>query len=130
MYNHQTENNPFISPTNPICSPNPIDIYVGRRVIEKRSNYPYSRKAFAELLGLPENLLEKIERGKEKMPVSLLWYIAALLNEDILYFFKDIKPDNVNKDFKIPAPVPYILTDNDDIEMLFDENNDLDKDGA
>lgn len=88
--------------------PSPIDTNVGKKICSKRCLKSISRQAFAELLGIPESLLEQIEHGREKISVSLLWYVAALLETDIKYFFEDILPELNRRMFILPEPQPSV----------------------
>lgn len=95
--------------TGPLGIPNPIDIYLGRRVREIREEAEISPKDFADRLGISYRLLDKFERGVKKIPASLLWYIAVLLEEDLDTFFKDILPCRANRRYKIPKPTALVI---------------------
>lgn len=97
---------------SPLGLPNPIDISVGKKITIKRSKESVSRPKFAELLGISEALLERMETGKASIPVSVVWYAAALLDTDIKYFFEDILPELTSNMFIISEPQPLFLTDN------------------
>lgn len=89
--------------------PSPIDTNIGKKICSKRCLKSFSQQAFAEILGIPESLLERIEQGKEKISVSLVWYVAALLETDIKYFFEDILPELNRQMFTLPEPEPSFL---------------------
>nr|DAP11400.1 MAG TPA: SOS-response transcriptional repressor [Caudoviricetes sp.] len=95
--------------TGPLGTPNPIDIYLGRRIREIREEAEISPKDFADRLGISYRLLDRFERGVKKIPASLLWYIAVLLEEDLDMFFKDILPSRANRRYKIPKQVPTFI---------------------
>lgn len=93
----------------PLGVPNPIDIYLGRRVREIREAAEITQKDFAERLGISDRQLRKFEYGLEKIPAALLWYIAAILEEDLDVFFKDILPSRMARHYKIPKTSPLII---------------------
>ncbi len=95
--------------TGPLGIPNPIDIYLGRRIREIREEAEINQKDFADRLGISDRQLRKFEYGTEKIPASLLWYIAVLLEEDLDTFFKDIIPSRAIRRFKSPKNIPLIL---------------------
>lgn len=55
-----------IQPANFLTLPNPIDIYLGRRIALIRAKACLSRQAFADKLRISEPLLNRFERGAEK----------------------------------------------------------------
>lgn len=81
-----------IQPANLLTLPNPIDIYLGRRIALIRAKACLSRQTFADKLGISEPLLDRFERGAEKIPASLLWYVAVFLEQDIDTFFATYCP--------------------------------------
>ena len=98
-----------IQPANFLTLPNPIDIYLGRRIALIRAKACLSRQAFADKLGISEPLLNRFERGAEKIPASLLWSVAVFLEQDIDTFFCDILPEKNNRIFKLPETEPTFL---------------------
>ncbi len=60
-------------------------------------------------LRISEPLLNRFERGAEKIPASLLWYVAVFLEQDIDTFFCDILPEKNNRIFKLPETEPTFL---------------------
>lgn len=98
-----------IIPTGPLGLPNPIDIYLGRRVREIRETAEINQRDFAEQLGISDRQLSKFERGVAKIPAALLWYIAAILEEDMDVFFKDILPGRATRKYKISKSMPIII---------------------
>ena len=67
--------------------PNPIDVYVGKRMRLRRQMLCLSQEKLAAALGLTFQQVQKYERGLNRMGASRLWDIAAVLNVPINYFF-------------------------------------------
>lgn len=68
-------------------SPNPIDLYVGRRVAERRQALRYSQAQLAQAAGVTFQQVQKYERGANRIAASRLWEMAEFLNVDLNYFF-------------------------------------------
>lgn len=70
--------------------PNPIDVYVGKRMRLRRQMLCLSQEKLAAALGLTFQQVQKYERGLNRMGASRLWDIASVLNVPINYFFDGI----------------------------------------
>jgi len=103
------KNKEDFSLTSPLGKPHPVDIYLGHRITDVRAKAGISRANFATKLDMSEHQLDKFERGVEKIPASLLWYIAVLLEEDFDVFFKDIIPNQKNRQFKTSEELTILI---------------------
>lgn len=80
----------------PDGTPNPVDVYVGKRIKIRRSFLHLSQKNFANLLGITFQQVQKYEQGKSRVGSSRLWDISKILNTDINYYFEDM-PEGVSQ---------------------------------
>ena len=76
--------------------PNPIDIYVGQRLKQKRTLLGLSQTQMADKLGITFQQVQKYEKGTNRMSASRLVDLASVLDVPITYFFDDM-PDTVSK---------------------------------
>jgi transcriptional regulator with XRE-family HTH domain len=73
-------------------SPNPIDIYVGKRIRERRKEFRISQEKLADRLGLTFQQVQKYEKGANRVSCSKLYEISRALQVSIEYFFQGL-PD-------------------------------------
>ena len=67
--------------------PNPIDIYVGKRVRLRRTMLGMSQDSLGKALGLTFQQVQKYERGTNRIGSSRLYHISHILEVSIAYFF-------------------------------------------
>ena len=70
--------------------PNPIDVYVGKRMRLRRQMLDLSQEKLASALGLTFQQVQKYERGFNRIGASRLWDVAMVLNVPITYFFLNL----------------------------------------
>src|SRR5438067_4441475 len=68
-------------------APHPVDIYVGARVKERRTELGISQERLAEALGLTFQQVQKYERAANRVSASKLWEIARALSTSVAYFY-------------------------------------------
>jgi transcriptional regulator with XRE-family HTH domain len=74
-----------------IDGPDPIDVYVGARLRERRVSLGMSQTTLAERMGgLSFQQLQKYERGTNRLSASALWYAAEAVDVPVSYFFDGI----------------------------------------
>ena len=73
--------------------PNPIDVYVGKRMRLRRQMLDLSQERLASALGLTFQQVQKYERGLNRIGASRLWDAAMVLNVPITYFFDGMGAD-------------------------------------
>ena len=73
--------------------PNPIDVYVGKRMRMRRQMLDLSQEKLASALGLTFQQVQKYERGLNRIGASRLWDVAMVLNVPITYFFDGMGAD-------------------------------------
>jgi transcriptional regulator with XRE-family HTH domain len=73
-------------------APHPVDVYVGRRVCEKRIALSLSQSDLGRALSLTFQQIQKYEKGANRISASKLWDIARFFKVDIGYFFEGLNP--------------------------------------
>ena len=68
----------------------PIDIYVGKRIRDRRKYLRLTQRSLGEELGVTFQQIQKYEQGKNRVSSSSLYKLARLLDVAIGYFFEDI----------------------------------------
>jgi transcriptional regulator with XRE-family HTH domain len=70
----------------------PLDIYLGERVKQARTQRGWSRDYLASQLGLTTQAIEKYETGRNRMFFNRLWAIARALGFEIAWFAEGFDP--------------------------------------
>jgi transcriptional regulator with XRE-family HTH domain len=68
-------------------TPNPIDIYVGSRLKQRRTALGISQEKLAEALEITFQQVQKYEKGINRMGASRLYQLSHILEVPITYFF-------------------------------------------
>lgn len=73
----------------------PLDVFVGRRLRERRSLTGMTTLQLADSLGVTRQQIEKYESGVDRISSSRIWEIAQAVDVPVLYFFEglDGQPD-------------------------------------
>ncbi len=95
----------------------PVDVYVGRRIRQRRWINGTTQQQLAGAVGIKFQQIQKYETGMNRVSASRLWDIAHVLGVDVSFFF-----EGLNEDGTVAAPasdVPSdILTDKEALELL------------
>lgn len=67
--------------------PHPVDVHVGRRIVEARKALEYTQTDVAREIGVTFQQLQKYERGYNRVSASRLHHIAGFLHKPIGWFF-------------------------------------------
>jgi len=67
--------------------PHPVDLHVGRRVVERRTALGFNQSQLAAALDLTFQQIQKYEKGANRISSSKLYDISQFLGVDIGYFF-------------------------------------------
>jgi transcriptional regulator with XRE-family HTH domain len=87
--------------------PNPIDVYVGRRVRLRRRELKFSQEVLADTLGLTFQQVQKYESGANRISASKLFEIARTLKVPVGWFFDGLdEPMEEPAAAEAGAPVP------------------------
>lgn len=105
--------------------PDPIDVFVGRRIRTRRVFRDMRQEELARELGLTFQQVQKYESGANRVSASRLWEIAAILEMPIAYFFpendEDVAPDDPLDDESIQlVRLYYSIADAAMRQQLFD----------
>ena len=73
--------------------PNPVDVYVGKRLALVRKIKHLSQQKLADALGITFQQVQKYEKGNNRISCSRLWDFSQVLQVPIEYFFKDMPND-------------------------------------
>lgn len=68
--------------------PNPVDIYVGSKLRERRTLLGISQNKLGDLIGVTFQQIQKYEKGSNRMGASRLYQIAKVLLIPVSYFFE------------------------------------------
>src|ERR1043166_978283 len=80
-------------------APHPVDIYVGARVRERRTELGISQEKLAEALGLTFQQVQKYERAANRVSASKLFEIARALDTSVGYFYEGL---GAHPDIELP----------------------------
>ena len=69
-------------------SPNPIDVHVGTRVKERRTQLGLSQEKLGEALGVTFQQVQKYEKGTNRISASRMQTMAETLHVPIGHFFE------------------------------------------
>jgi len=81
----------------PDDAPHPVDVHVGRKVVEVRKRQGLTQSDLAKATGVTFQQVQKYERGTNRISASRLHQIAAFLGEPVSSFFPT-DPDAVEPD--------------------------------
>ena len=68
-------------------TPGPIDILVGKRIREARTEQAISQTTLGDKLGVSFQQIQKIERGSNRISAGHLHAAAVALGKDVGWFF-------------------------------------------
>ena len=69
-----------------------VDRHVGRRLQALRVSRRHSILQLAELMGLPEFDLARIEKGTRRLSMPELWTLARIYGVETRFFFRAERP--------------------------------------
>jgi transcriptional regulator with XRE-family HTH domain len=67
--------------------PNPTDVQVGARLLQRRVQLGMSQEKLGEALGLTFQQVQKYERGTNRVGASRLWDMSRILGVPVSYFY-------------------------------------------
>jgi transcriptional regulator with XRE-family HTH domain len=74
-------------------SPNPTDLYVGKRLRARRTMLGLTQEKLSEVLGLTFQQIQKYERGTNRIGASRLLELSSALTVPVGYFFEELEPE-------------------------------------
>jgi transcriptional regulator with XRE-family HTH domain len=79
--------------------PNPVDVYVGRRLRFRRMMLGMSQEKLGAELGLTFQQVQKYEKGSNRIGASRLYDIARVLNVPVQFFFEELPHGGPSRGF-------------------------------
>ncbi len=73
--------------------PHPVDIHVGARVRMRRTLLGMTQTDLGDAVGLTFHLVQKYERGTNRISASRLYDLARVFDVPIEHFFEDMPPE-------------------------------------
>lgn len=75
---------------------NPIDLYVGKRLRQRRRLLGMTQQKLAEEVNIRFQQIQKYESGANRISASRLWALSCALDAPVSYFFEGLN-DNDNE---------------------------------
>jgi len=69
---------------------NPIDLYVGKRLRQRRCLLGMTQQQLASAVGIKFQQIQKYESGANRISASRLWALAKALDAPVSYFFEGL----------------------------------------
>ncbi len=88
-------------------APHPVDIYVGARVKERRTELGISQEKLAEALGLTFQQVQKYERAANRISASRLYRMGMTLGVDVPFFFEGYHEAGAGSGFAEPPAAGF-----------------------
>ncbi len=96
----------------------PVDVYVGKRVRQRRWMVGMTQQQLAEKVGIKFQQIQKYETGMNRVSASRLWDIAASLGVSVSFFFDGLG-DGATTEVQTTTAVPGdILADKEALELI------------
>lgn len=90
----------------PDGAPNPVDVFVGKKIRCFRERIKMSQETLGSMLGLSFQQLQKYEQGKNRVSASRLWDLSQILGVRIDDFF-----DGMDDEVAQQSPRSFSQTD-------------------
>ncbi len=76
-----------------------VDVHVGMRVRQRRSLMGMTQQELGDSAGITSQQIQKYEAGTNRISVSRMWDIAAVMEVPVSFFFEGLDgqvPDTAN----------------------------------
>lgn len=93
-----------------MSTPHPVDIYVGRRLRQKRTILGFSQENVGKKIGVTFQQIQKYERGINRMGASRLHDFAKALGVQVSYFFEGYNDYVIEDNAALAAAEPTAQT--------------------
>lgn len=87
-------------------SPHPVDVYVGKRLRERRETLNMSQEKLATSVGISCQQIQKYERAANRISASRLYDISIALDISIYWFFEGADGFSVSTNDHGGSPPP------------------------
>ncbi|GHU00490.1 hypothetical protein FACS1894186_1150 [Alphaproteobacteria bacterium] len=74
-----------------VKKPDPIDVYVGERIRQRRALVGISQGKLAQSLGITFQQMQKYEHGANRIGASRLWRVSRVMGVPINWFFDGVE---------------------------------------
>ena len=78
-------------------APNPIDLYVGKRLKMARRRLGMSQERLAKAMNITFQQVQKYEKGLNRIGASRLWDLSQVLQVPITYFYEGMTEETQNQ---------------------------------
>ncbi len=68
-------------------APTPMDVHVGKRIRQARESSGVSQTTLGEAVGVTFQMIQKVERGSNRISAGHLHAAAVALGKDVGWFF-------------------------------------------
>jgi transcriptional regulator with XRE-family HTH domain len=92
-----------------IKQPNPVDVYVGKKIREARISQGLSQSALADMIGITFQQLQKYENAHNRVSCSRLYAISLVLDMPVQAFFAGVKSGEIDAQEQSGQPQPNTL---------------------
>ena len=82
-------------PTIAQAGPDPVDVFVGSKIRERRLVLGMSQEALGDRLQISFQQLQKYERGANRVSASTLHRLTQILDAPVSYFFDGVPGDRL-----------------------------------
>lgn len=102
--------------------PDPVDVYVGNKVRERRLLMGLSQESLAKLIGLTFQQIQKYERGTNRISVSRLVDICNALKVPVEYFLEETLASAAANSSKLIKKAAKGFAENNQESISYDSN--------
>ena len=102
-----------------------MDLYkfIGSKIKQKRKELKISQEKLGEMIGVDYHLIQRYEKGINKIPLDKLIEISKCLNTQLEYFYKDLEEEKHNAvNYPLHPELEKEITMLKDIYNYNDEN--------
>lgn len=95
----------------------PVDVYVGKRIRQRRWMVGMTQQQLAEKVGIKFQQIQKYETGMNRVSASRLWDISMAMDVTISYFFEGLD-DGKTKSAKDAPMQGDLVADKEALELI------------
>jgi len=96
----------------------PVDVYVGKRVRQRRWMVGMTQQQLAEKVGIKFQQIQKYETGMNRVSASRLWDISEALGVSVSFFFDGLGEGAIAEVQTGTAVPGDILADKEALELI------------
>jgi len=99
----------------------PVDVYVGKRVRQRRWMVGFSQQQLGEAVGIKFQQIQKYETGMNRISASRLWDIAETLGVPVTFFFEGYEGADLGSEAageQVPNAKGDLLADKEALDLV------------